>query len=117
MIAAPMLGWSCFLVAATLYLRSMYRQIRNIPAAPSIRHRLAQWVAERRNRDDEDFPSEFFEPQDTPRPAVASVATLRPRPVTPATWFPSETIRKQTSKQTSMKTIRRGRTSRVGWPA
>ncbi|PAY18191.1 hypothetical protein CKO51_17700 [Rhodopirellula sp. SM50] len=101
-IAAPMLTWSCFLVAATLYLRSMYRQIRNIPAAPSIRERLAQWVAERRSGDEEDFPSEFFEPQDTPRPAVASVAPRRPRTVAPAAK--SDVVSKDDDDRTDVET-------------
>ncbi|QEF96349.1 hypothetical protein Mal15_03760 [Stieleria maiorica] len=74
--AAPMLGWTCFLVAATLYLRSMYRQIRNIPDAIPIRQRITEWIAERRNGD-ADFRSEFFDAQDAPRPAVASVTTTR----------------------------------------
>ncbi len=75
-IAAPMLGWTCFLVAATLYLRSMYRQIRNIPDAVPIRQRITEWIAERRNGD-ADFTSEFFDAQDAPRPAVANATTKR----------------------------------------
>ncbi|QDV47881.1 hypothetical protein Enr13x_77930 [Stieleria neptunia] len=114
-IAAPMLTWSCFLVAATLYLRSMYRQIRNIPAAPSIRERLAQWVAERRNRDDEDFRSEFFEPQDTPRPAVAGVPTRRPRAVAPAAK--SDAVSKDDAQETDVDENRSSRPDKPGWLA
>lgn len=70
-IAAPLLGWSCFLVAATLYLRSMYRQIRNIADGPTLRARLAEWIERRRSRDDDDFESEFFETELEPRPAAS----------------------------------------------
>lgn len=72
--AAPMLGWSSFLVAATIYLRSMYRQIRNIPVAPTIRQRVAEWIQQRRI-DSDDYESDFFETEPAPKPAVASVST------------------------------------------
>ncbi|QDV88617.1 hypothetical protein [Planctomycetes bacterium TBK1r] len=115
--AAPMLTWSCFLVAATLYLRSMYRQIRNIPAAPSLRERLAQWVAEHRNRDEEDFPSEFFEPQDTPRPAVASVAPRRSPAVAPAakTDVVAKNVDDHTDVETDLDENDSARPDKPGW--
>lgn len=80
-IAAPMLGWSSFLVAATIYLRSMYRQIRRIPNAPPLRQRLTEWMAERREGED-DFDSEFFEPDQAIRPAAADIKTSQPAAVT-----------------------------------
>ena len=74
-LAAPMLAWSCFLIGSTIYLRSMYRQVRNIPDAPSLRERFAQWMDERRN-DDADFEPEFFQATE-PRPRAAAITATR----------------------------------------
>ena len=75
--AAPMLGWSCFLVASTVYLRLMYRQVRNIPDAPTFRQRMNDWMEERRHRDDE-IESDFFETKPLRKPAIARATTKRP---------------------------------------
>lgn len=47
-IAAPMLAGSCLLLSATVYLRALYRQVRNIADAPTMRQRVAEWMVERR---------------------------------------------------------------------
>ena len=75
-IAGPMLGSSCLLIAATIYLRALYRQVRNIADAPSVRERLRRWMEERRERDDEKALdlSEMTRPIQRPKAVAASDA-------------------------------------------
>ncbi|WP_161604405.1 hypothetical protein [Roseiconus nitratireducens] len=50
-LSAPMLGLTCLLVATIAYLRSLYRQVRNIADAPPLRERLSLWIDGIRDRD------------------------------------------------------------------
>lgn len=77
-IAAPLLGCSCLLVAATIYLRSLYRQVRNIADGPSVRERVARWRVERRNRED-DQQIDLPESQYRPRQATIKAETRQPQ--------------------------------------
>ena len=52
-IAAPLLGFSSFLISSTSYLRLLYRQARNIDDAAPLRQRLKDWAAQTFARDDE----------------------------------------------------------------
>lgn len=52
-IAAPLLGFSAFLIASTSYLRVLYRQARNIEDAAPLRQRLKDWASQTFARDDE----------------------------------------------------------------
>lgn len=73
-LAAPMLGSSCLLVAATIYLRALYREVRNIADAPTVRERIAEWMAERRESDDD----QAFELPESKPPALARNQPRRP---------------------------------------
>lgn len=53
-IAAPMIAGSGMLLAMTLYLRALFRQVRGIADGPPLRERLRDWWQQLRQRDDDD---------------------------------------------------------------
>lgn len=72
-IAAPMLGFSSFLLASTFYLRALYRQVVNVADEVSLRHRFSMWLATWRDQDiDVSLPE--MEPAAARNGAVARVA-------------------------------------------
>ncbi|MCO8124670.1 hypothetical protein NHH03_23225 [Stieleria sp. TO1_6] len=79
-IAAPMMGFSLVLVAATIYLRLLYRQVRNISDGPTMRERVAQWAADR-GRDE--FDSQSLDSQTEDQSATESAPARRPEPPAP----------------------------------
>ncbi|MEO1524078.1 MAG: hypothetical protein AAFX06_01520 [Planctomycetota bacterium] len=70
-IAAPLLGFSAFLIASTSYLRLLYRQARNIDDAAPLRQRIRDWATQTFARDDE--PIAELEEVEFARPNAVAV--------------------------------------------
>lgn len=97
--AAPMFGFSCFLMASTVYLRALYRQVVNVSNEVSLRDRFSRWLATWRDQDiDVSLPE--MEPAAARNGAVARVArtetTGQPAAAKSAASAPAQ---QQTSRQ------------------